>query len=169
MTDIREFLLTQLDREERDANLIPGGGYRPARWTAHRVIDGEWAEIRQHDLPHGAADGEWEEVSTAALVVWGRNEDEHVARWDPARIVAEVAAKRQILAEHDTMWRDIGWLDDERCEVYEELAVCARCVPKHSHFRTRADVPVGPCRTVRILASPYRSEPGFDPAWEVTT
>lgn len=92
----------------------------------------------------------------------------HIARWDPARVLAEVAAKRAILDEHAIIHRDIGWLDEDdgdRVENYAELPVCVRCVPKHSHFPRREDVPVGPCRTVRALVQPLTGRAGFDPSW----
>ena len=92
----------------------------------------------------------------------------HIARWDPARVLAEVAAKRAILDEHAIIHRDIGWLeedDGERVENYAELPVCVRCVPKHSHFPRREDVPVGPCRTVRLCVAPFVGRSGFNPSW----
>lgn len=149
MTDLVTWLRAQLDREEGDANLIPGGGYQPARWTAHRVPDGDWAEIRQHDLPVGAAVDEGEEISTAGLMTWGRNEDLHVARWNPARVVAEVAAKRAILDEHATV-----------TEGREEY--CRTCDADRGYAPTGFPMP---CPTVRLLALPYASNPGFDEAW----
>lgn len=146
MDDLVAWLRAQLDREERDANLIPGGGYRPARWTAHRVLDGEWAEIRQHELPHGADDDEQPEVSTAGLMVWGRNEDEHVARWDPARIVAEVEAKRQILVEIDRRLR------------HQTLKATIYCPGN-------PDCACHSCLIVKALALPYAGEPGYREEW----
>jgi hypothetical protein len=153
--DIREWLTARLDAEEEVARRVA---------ERYRI---------QNPLRDDDGKAYWPLPSVEANFRGRVDPDilaglELIKAHDPARILAEVAAKRQILAEHGTMWRDIGWLDEERCEAYEELEVCARCVPKHSHFRTRADVPVGPCRTVRLLAAPYRSEPGFDTSWEVT-
>lgn len=54
--------------------------------------------------------------------------------------------------EHYIVHRDIGWLEDddgELVECYAELPVCGVCVPRHSHFPTRADVPTGPCVFMR--------------------
>jgi hypothetical protein len=89
----------------------------------------------------------------------------HIARHDPARVLAEVEAKRAILAEHATMFRNIGWQDDDHEEVYEELEVCALCVSKHSHFSSRAAVPEGACKTVRILAAVYADHPDYHDEW----
>lgn len=87
---------------------------------------------------------------------------------DASRRLREIEAKRRILDEHALMWRDIGWLEDdegERVEAYAELEVCARCVPKHSHFGSRAAVSEGPCKTVRLLALPYADHPDYRPEW----
>ena len=51
---------------------------------------------------------------------------------------------------HHAIWRDVGWLEDGD-EAYEELEVCGACVPKHSHFPSRADVPLYPCPTIQAL------------------
>lgn len=98
MGDVAEFIRARLAEDQMDVELIPGGGYLPARWTAHRVADGEWAEIRQHDV---IDEGDWEEVSTVALVRYGRNEDEHAARYDPRRILAEIKVKSALLEAFD--------------------------------------------------------------------
>lgn len=153
MTDLVTWLRAQLDREEGDANLIPGGGYQPARWTAHRVPDGDWAEIRQHDLPVGADADEGEEISTAGLMTWGRNEDLHVARWDPARVVAEVAAKRAILDLHAIVSNGCDKPDSDYCqECYYDRGYNPQGFPM-------------PCPTVRLLALPYASNPGYEESW----
>lgn len=86
------------------------------------------------------------------------------------QIVLDVDAKRRILNLHALMWRDIGWLetdeDGSRDEAHEELEVCGYCVRKHSSFATRADVPTGPCLTVRLLAMPYAGRLGYRKEWK---
>ncbi len=144
MTDLVTWLRQQLDREEGDANLIPGGGYQPARWTAHRVPDGDWAEIRQHDLPVGAEPDEVAEESTAGLMTWGRNEDLHVTRWDPARVLAEVAAKRAILDAYT-----------EAVEFYDAPA----------NRRQPAGEVHGLYTALQWLAVPCASNGGYDESW----
>ena len=47
---------------------------------------------------------------------------------------------------HYPIWRTIGYQDDGDTE-YEEIKVCATCVPKHTHFASRADVPEWPCQS----------------------
>lgn len=144
--DLVTWLRAQLDREEGDASLIPGGGYQPARWTAHRVPNGDWAEIRQHELPYGKADYEHADVSTAGLMLWGRNEDEHVARFDPARVTAELAAKRAIVYLHGRGHDCSGYDHNGEVDAYQY-------------------VPDGDCSTLRHLAAVYADRPGYQPEW----
>jgi Family of unknown function (DUF6221) len=72
MTDfLVAFLLARLAEDEGVARKVParGGGPRPAHWTA--------AELQARGFP-----------AVDALVA------AHVARWDPARVVAECRATR---------------------------------------------------------------------------
>jgi len=53
---------------------------------------------------------------------------------------------------HYPIWRVILLNDDDDGgEHTEEIEVCGTCVPKHSSFRARADVPGWPCHAVRQL------------------
>ena len=45
------------------------------------------------------------------------------------------------MTDHYPVWRVIGWLDSDGETQYEEIKVCGTCVPKHSHFRSREEVP----------------------------
>jgi hypothetical protein len=83
---------------------------------------------------------------------------------EPARVLADVDAKRRIIDEHAIVHRNIGWLADGD-EEYGEIPVCGRCVPKHSHYSRRADVPEGWCRTLRLLALPYADHPDYRAEW----
>lgn len=83
----------------------------------------------------------------------------------PCRVLREVQAKRVILTEHGTMFRNIGWLDEDHEETYGEIEVCARCVTKHSHFPSREEVPEGPCVTVRALAAIYADHSDYRKEW----
>ncbi len=74
---------------------------------------------------------------------------EHMARWDPARVLAEIEAKRAILREHASSEGD--------------NPVCGRCAFHRAAARCRP-VPF-PCLTVRLLAAPYAGRPGWHGAW----
>jgi hypothetical protein len=71
---------------------------------------------------------------------------EHIARWDPARVLAEVEAKRRILDEHDPS------------------PTTKTCCPTCRDY----DEPIqAPCPTVRLLAQPYADRPGWREEWRL--
>jgi hypothetical protein len=82
-----------------------------------------------------------------------------------ASIERKVEADGRILDEHDIVHRQIGWLEDGE-EGNAEIPVCRRCVPKHSWYGCRADVPQGPCLTARLLAVPYFDHPDYREEWK---
>ncbi|GGR51758.1 hypothetical protein [Streptomyces roseolus] len=45
---------------------------------------------------------------------------------------------------HYPVWRDVGWFTDGDDDG-GEVQVCGTCVPKHSHYPSREDVPEWPC------------------------
>lgn len=71
-----------------------------------------------------------------------------VARFDPARILADVALKRRILEEH----REV----DGRCRV---------CT---AHFKGEWKRFITPCWTVRDLAWAYHKHPDYQEGWSTT-
>lgn len=88
---------------------------------------------------------------------WGPGEDvpaparRHIARHDPARVLAEVRAKREILRRHEPVPVAVGF-------EHNAYAAC-----QHDDDRW-------PCADVLSLARPYAGRPGWRPEWatEVT-
>lgn len=77
----------------------------------------------------------------------------HITRHDPARVLAECEAKRQIV-EHVRGW------DAPQTRG-----------PSRGHPRTddyARGVQYGGNATLRLLAQPYSNHPDFDPAWALT-
>lgn len=74
------WLLVQLDDDERKARDAPGAGgcWRLDSKSKVLTVDGDEDAFAGHGYTLGAA--------------------EHIARWDPARVLAEVDAKRRIIA-----------------------------------------------------------------------
>jgi len=69
----------------------------------------------------------------------------HVLRHDPARVLADVAAKRAIIAEHKLLG-----------SVYSDgILWCQTCTPRT----------VGPCVTLRLLAGPFADHSDFRQEW----
>jgi len=82
MSDLITWLRAQLDEDERVAQKCAAVG------------DFRWAESEDPTEPDGrVVDGQ------GRVVVWddGANLSGHIARHDPARVLAEVAAKRQLI------------------------------------------------------------------------
>lgn len=70
---------------------------------------------------------------------------DHIARHDPARVLADVAAKRKIVdvAAESVALKDLSYYEDHSGE--RELAAFV----------------------LRQLAQPYADHPAFDPAWRM--
>lgn len=130
MSDPMSLLLEAIEAREKRANDCLTDG---SRWW-------DWQQLR--------AKGSWFTAADA----------KHIALHDPSSVIRHCKADRELVELHGIVWRDIGWLEwdeGEHAEMYEEIPVCGLCVPKHSSFPRREDVPEGPCRTVRILAEAY--------------
>lgn len=76
----------------------------------------------------------------------------HVARHDPARVLREVEAKRQIVEVH----QPFEVVEDPACQV------CADTSDKYSDEWTREE---WPCLTLRLLALPYADRQGYREEW----
>lgn len=77
----------------------------------------------------------------------------HIVRWDPARVLAEVEAKRRILDLHAPS------ADGSECEYCSNLCHSGSglwCPDPHAPY---------PCETVRLLALPYADQPGYLEEW----
>lgn len=82
-----------------------------------------------------------------------RERGKHIARWDPARVLAECAAKRRIVEAHQST---SGAYTDET----PETAVCC------SECGSPLDNPVPwPCPTLRLVALPYASHSDYRKEW----
>lgn len=99
---------------------------------------------------------------------------------DRTRLLAEIAAKHQILKLHLPVVENVEWFDCPNNSG--RAAVCTSCrpadpttnwhpLPGEAGIRPEGFVPsyvLAPCPTLRLLASPYRGEADFNPSWEVT-
>ncbi len=73
----------------------------------------------------------------------------HIARWDPARVLAECEAKRRIVEVHEPMLIDAPTFADQTFAV----VTCSLCDDAH------------PCRTLRHLAAVYADHPDWREEW----
>lgn len=132
MSDLVTWLRARLDEDERIAK---------AAFLRHSPNDDRWAG----DFGSGM------KVRTGAghLVVshsWP-NEIDHIARWDPARVLAEVEAKRRILDVYE--WQVANPSSGETGHWYQKGGIAALE------------------GALRSLAAVYADRPGYDPAWRV--
>lgn len=87
---------------------------------------------------------------------WGVSVDDgdkaHIARHDPARVLAECAAKRAIIRGHRRV-----------ADLYEDALgdTCTAC------FSSGPDAQAFPCATVRALAAVYADHADYRDEWEL--
>ena len=134
--ELVDFLRARLDEDEAVARAAT-----PGPWSVNDESFAEW--ISSADGVEVVAGGRWGGEAPA----FETTEDAlHIARHDPARVLAEVEAKRALLEEHAQGSLPDGVMLDE----------CRICGGMNE---------VWPCPTLRILARPFRDHPDFDPAW----
>jgi hypothetical protein len=141
--------------------------HREADWWVKeehgRVYAGHWLRV----VDGGAPAGDRNFANTAAL--------EHIARHDPAHVLAVCAAHRRIVEEHAGQVETVEWFDAPGTGRAE---VCPSCRPAEP---TEWDPPLGqagirpegfvssyvlaPCPTLRALASIYADRDGFREEW----
>ncbi|MGW3428902.1 DUF6221 family protein [Streptomyces melanosporofaciens] len=129
MDELVRWLGEQLDEDERIARAVED---RSAPWDGQWMADGNSAvrTYNGHVLFYRHGSGPLKPGLT-----------DHVAEWDPARVLREIDAKRNILEEHRP----------------SELAVYAPhgCPMCHKW----------PCPTIRWMASVYADRPGYHNEW----
>jgi hypothetical protein len=140
--DLAAWLRQQIDEDERVARAAAHGG----RWR-YEIGDsvGAWKLYDEHWNIASMTTYDTESYNYAERMPAFRPPTyidpdaigSHIARHDPARVLAEVAAKRAILELH----KNIDGL-------------CDRC------YMDRA-----PCETVRLLAQPFAGRPGWREEW----
>ena len=106
------------------------------------------AQLDDDERVARAAERYWHGVRIESATA---SEEDHARRWDPARVLAEIEAKRRILDLHPP--REIG-----------RWQVCAMCRPVGEYPEDATSEP-WPCRTIRLLAQPYADRPGFPEEW----
>lgn len=125
MTTLDEFVTARLDEDKA---------------IAKRACDGPWrARLYNGDMQ--VVDFEDDLVATTPY-----DDNEHIARFDPVRVLAEVEAKRRIVELTDeingldwTVQQEFGWPEEGYVDAGD--------------------------RVLRLLALPYADHPDFDPAW----
>lgn len=130
--ELVDFLRARLDEDEALAREAP-----PGPWHIGNAVD-PTQPCSVHTFPG------------VRLVADGLNwlVAEHIAHHNPARVLTEVEAKRQIIRAY--------------AEAAFTLSVAGPNTPPHD-LMTGATNSLK--RTLRLLACVYRTHPDFDPAW----
>lgn len=84
MDDLITFLRAQLDEDERIARAATPGPWEPVPERPGWLTSAEY----------------WSVVDCSGTPA-ARENAEHVAEWDPARVLREIEAKRQIIDQHE--------------------------------------------------------------------
>jgi hypothetical protein len=149
--DLLSFIRVRLDEEEQAARAAAADS--PGPWRNETESDesgyhqGKILSAKGYTVVH--VEDQTPRPGTAA----------HIARWDPARVLAEVEAKRRILDLHAPFTQPYG----------SKHVQCGHCADLcHSRSGLGCDDPVDapwPCPTVRLLALPYADDPDYQQEW----
>lgn len=137
MDDLVAFLRARLDEDEQIARDATGGPW----------VD-EFSAVTGHCvLPPDALDAREYVAKTQLLAALP--DARHIARHDPARVLREVEAKRQLLDRH----KPGRYGECVTCDVGAQSCGCCGW----GDF---------PCDTVRLLALPYAAHGDYREAWK---
>jgi hypothetical protein len=141
------FLNARLDEREAKAKAV-----KKPRWRTDETLD-VVMEVTDHYLPDTIADGvmygDMHEGLAAGVA-------EHIAANDPAYVLADVAAKREIIEAHPS------GRDHPEGPLY-----CLECGPKWKTGKAPRDWIGYPCDTLRVLALPYADHPDYREEWRL--
>jgi hypothetical protein len=125
VTDLAAFLTARLNAEEALAR------------GATQFNSADWTCPTTGVISFGPPDDEWSALGDRDLT-------EHIATWDPARVLAEIAAKRVVLDAHTKLTGAVS--GDTWCT----------CQDLHETW---------PCITLRALATVWNAHEDFDESW----
>lgn len=159
MTDLADWLRRQYDDETALVRAADDSG----PWYASRS-DG----LHLHpDGPHLLVGDEYPWVKRVPDGVWlcddpdddceslrseWMRQAEHIVAWDPARVLAEIDAKRRRL--------DLHRPDPELTSPH-----CLVCLTDRTNWTDAWEPDEWPCETIRLDAAPYAGRPGWREEW----
>ena len=157
--NITDFLLARIAEDEKLAQAATGSS---TRWESMTEETGNGEGIYYTVEEVGTYDSPILDLTRTDRT--GRAQAEHIARHDPARVLAECAAKRAIIESHHP--HDHGG-------QHGDAVFCDECQWDHGDDAPRIDnQPVenfgaNPCRTLVALAAVYKDHPGYQQEWAV--
>lgn len=139
--ELIDFLHARLDEDEQVARAA--AEMNPAPW--HVRYEG-WVEGSAENKDNPMADtGLWDCEGAGSLCM-ATSTAVHVARHDPARVLAEVEAKRRIVELH---------AHDHECSTFNHNGDIDSCTWV-----------TGDCSTLHLLAQVYDQHPDYQPEWK---
>ena len=136
---LAEFLLARIAEDEATASPFRNPAGVAKRWRCDET-GGKVRQVGPTEFGLPDVISESDTHPTAA----------HIARHDPARVLAECAAKRAIVELHRPEWFRREWPVRR-----PDVQLCPAC----------AEQPLWPCQMLRLLALPFASHPEYDEAW----
>ena len=157
MSELVKFLEARFADDERDARAAAAAnpGAAATHWVAEQV---------DHRSSTGLRGTAWavvpERVKGVAIAISPSGVRPllvtHIARHDPARVLAEIEAKQRILRAHPL----------SRAEMKEPGKPAYGCATCHYHSEYGV-LGSGECDTLRMLALPYAGHEGFKAEWRI--
>jgi len=153
MDDLPAFLRARLDEEVEEAYAATPGPWwhNPGKqWLEGEAFESYDLSKGQEFVGYGGPHPFTGAVASTgpASHMQSMKDAAFIARHNPARVLAEVDAKRRIVELHEPA----------NVEDSEE-AVCMTCDD------LRGIEPAYPCRTLRLLALPYANHPDYQDSW----
>lgn len=164
LMDIESFIHARLDEDAHASEGIREGGFEHPTWHSRPTRSGRWMEIYAKERLIGEPPEA--EVSHGAVIGFAsrdRNEDTHITRYDPARMMRTIEAKRQLLSHHKSI-RPLDVSDKTQ-------GTCATCADwdHEQRYEGHSWIPglPWPCPTVRLLAAEWSYHPNYYPGWNL--
>lgn len=182
MTDLASWLLAQIEADEAVARAATPGPWRynPGKeWFTDqeklaRARAGKFTTGGEEFVGAGPDDGD--NTTTIGVAATGPSDNPqsmadaaHIAHWDPARVLAECAAKREIIRLHES-WPVLVEQSPKFEQGDDPSTVTMRLTQQiawltQQEYRERfgAEPPTTPI--LRALALPYADWPGYREEW----
>lgn len=145
MDDLVQWLSAQIDEDERIARAAGG-----LAWSRSEHPWDTAVAIRDSKGERVVCDEGWP----------SEGQEVHIAEHDPARVLREVEAKRQLLEPHEpTMNPSVDSDLDNLNDQSTWLPVCSACQSTIAHPGD------WPCLPIRLLLAPYSDRPGYREEW----
>ncbi|MFC4516396.1 MULTISPECIES: DUF6221 family protein [Streptomyces] len=154
--DLAAFLRDRLDEDERIAAAVLG-----ASWIRHEHVAGVHADDATPGRPYGTPVADCRRLPGG--YEHGVDIAEHIVRHQPARVVAEIEAKREIVSRYVVALHEREALRARMRGMLGEGGDAFGQLLEHEHVLIRAAEALAP--VVRLLSSPYADHPEYREEW----